>query len=356
MNSTSRKKFRLLIWTVAFCAASGMCGFWYWSVIPPGPLSAGPGSQEDERVVRLTTASLKSPGKAAPALSLDSAPAIRQVLDESLAYRERLAALRSFPSEISPADRNALVAFLRRAGPQDESPWGASLKNEIMNQLCQWDAPGLHELFTAIYEDKNQSNVIRDYAVQHLIEYYRLRIETGDRELQNSELKQVARVLWQAVMETDSSIGGTALMGLSRLSDKAPEFDRERVAAMANQLAGDSGTGPFARTAAVQVCARMNVTDALPAIWQTAQSDGSVALRTSAIAALGIMDQTNAVPWLSDVADSGEDYLKPAATQALRQIALLERQKAKAIQDELDRQKGEELKRQKEARRSAGTL
>jgi hypothetical protein len=68
------------------------------------------------------------------------------------------------------------------------------------------------------------------------------------------------------------------------------------------------------------------------------------------------MDQTNAVPWLSDVADSGEDYLKPAATQALRQIALLERQKAKAIQDELDRQKGEELKRQKEARRSAGTL
>jgi hypothetical protein len=187
-----------------------------------------------------------------------------------------------------------------------------------MNQLCQWDAPGLHELFTAIYEDKNQSNVIRDYAVQHLIEYYRLRIETGDRELQNSELKQVARVLWQAVMETDSSIGGTALM--------------------------------------VQVCARMNVTDALPAIWQTAQSDGSVALRTSAIAALGIMDQTNAVPWLSDVADSGEDYLKPAATQALRQIALLERQKAKAIQDELDRQKGEELKRQKEARRSAGTL
>ncbi len=163
-------------------------------------------------------------------------------------------------------------------------------------------------------------------------------------------------MLWEATQETDSSIGGTALMGLSRLSDKAPEFDRERVAATANRFASDPSVGSFTRTAAIQVCARMNVTDALLVIWQTAQSGETVALQTSAIAALGIMDQTNAVTWLADVANGGVEFLKPAATQAFRQIALIERQKAKALQDELDRQKGEELKQQKEARKRAATL
>ncbi len=96
---------------------------------------------------------------AGPAREETRWPSVRQIPDESLAYKERIAAFRSLPSELAPADRDALVALLIRVAPQDDGPWGASLKNEIMNQLCTWDPPGLRELLTAIYEDRNQSAV-----------------------------------------------------------------------------------------------------------------------------------------------------------------------------------------------------
>ncbi len=164
---------------------------------------------------------------------------LRQVADTTADRDQRLRAVRNLPADLGPAEFDQLFSQLQQPAAQDETPWGLEFKNEIMDKLCAADAPGLAGLLTGIYESKSQNTVIRDYALQHLIEHYQRLAETDSGRIPRGELRELTRVLWDAVKETDSTIAGTALLGLSRLSTKIPDLDPARVGTAASRLAGD---------------------------------------------------------------------------------------------------------------------
>jgi len=264
------------------------------------------------------------------------------VMDSHLRHQERISALKSVSGELSLVDRGGLSEFLRKRDERDNDPWQMALKNSVMDYLCRVGAPGIQSILAEIFRDRTQNPVLRDYALQHLAEYAQHRLESGVGSL---DAQGNVDVLWEAINETDSSIAGTAIMGLYRLSSLDSRFDPERVAQTALTLTQSDTTGDLARTAAIQVCARMNVTGAVPAIRQLAQGGSTIPLQVSSIAALGLLDDQTAAPYLTGIASGNADALKPAAQQALAQLVEYEHARAAEAKEQIKRHQGESWKK-----------
>jgi len=176
----------------------------------------------------------------------------------------------------------ALCEFVRlHPSPQERNLEGLrTLKNDIITVLREQAAPmaGLTELLIGIYDDKAQDPVTRDYAIQHLI----LWCGQGPADAK----RKIHAVLNMAAREK-TSVAGTALLGLHRLSAEDAAFNRDEVRSIALRLASASETEPATRATAVQVCAERGIREALPMIETLAQTSGDMALQLSAIAALG---------------------------------------------------------------------
>jgi len=250
--------------------------------------------------------------------------AVRLIVDEQAEYTLRLAAIHEAFVNFTDADRQALYTFLLQQSPLDGNQSGHVLKNMLMDGLCALNPPpaGLGDVLTGVYQDKNQNVVLRDYAVQHMVSFYKQMEKLPDdgQPARQNDLSKIQGTLWEALNETDSSIAGTALLGLEQLSEEQSGFDRNRITKTALQLADDNGSGELTRITAFQVCARLHVSDALPLLEQAASQGQSVPLRISAIGALGTMGDSQAVPLLNSLLNGPEERLKLPAQQALNQI------------------------------------
>ena len=202
-----------------------------------------------------------------------------------------------------------------------------------MDVLCAMNPPppGLLDLLTQMYHDPGQNVVLRDYAVQHVAAFYQqLEIATDVASQDKSAgLAAARKILWDALAETDSSIAGTALLGLTRLSRESPEaFDPRQIGGLAEQMAGPATSNELTRITAIQVCAQLKVQDALPVIQAAVQNGQTMTVRISAIGALGGLGGAEQIPFLNSMLAGMEDRLKPAAQHALEQITTRQTQLA----------------------------
>jgi hypothetical protein len=247
---------------------------------------------------------------------------VRSIVDAKEQYLKRQSSVAVVTTNLAAVDRQALYAFLLQPDPSDHEQTGQVLKNHLLDRLCELDplTPGLAEVLIQMYHNKNQDLVLRDYAVQHLAAYYeQLEItRQNDPQIQQA----VQDVLWEALGETDSSIAGTALLALTRLSKGRPEFEQNRIRAAALQLAGEGQAGELTRSTALQVAARLGTKAALPILMQVAADGGTLPLRISAIGALGTLGAPEAVSLLNTFLAGPEARFKLPARQALRQIEL----------------------------------
>jgi len=328
-------KNKLLIGTVALCLAGAWAG-WQWSHrgtrVGGIPNPAGAEVQPPEPQSPVTTGRTAPPARS-PAVekAADSvSPVVRDYLDSAVSDPARHAVSRSLPEKPTPADLKALSEFLCREQALDETEFGQGVKNEILDHLCELNPEGLRAMLGGMIEDRALNPVIRDYALQHLMEHWQRLAGSGPDEMSRREREEGIRAMWTAAEETGNSLAGTALLGLSRLSELEAGIDRGQVAAAALRLAADPTTGEAARIAAFQVCGRLQAAGVLPAAWEAARSNGSLPLRISAIGTLGLLAGTDAGPFLRAVEGGEESALKPAATRALREIARREAQRAQA--------------------------
>ena len=247
-------------------------------------------------------------------------------MDVQAAYDRRLAAVEAMVGKKpSDADREGLYAFLRQKSGLDNGQLEQVVKNKLMDVLCAMNPPppGLLDLLTQIYHDPDQNAVLRDYAVQHVAAFYQqLEIATDVNPQEKSAgLAEARKILWDALSETDSSIAGTALLGLTRLSRESPEaFDPRQIAGVAQEMAGAATSGELTRITAIQVCAQLNAQDALPVIQAAVQNGQTMTVRISAIGALGRLGGAEQIPLLNHVLQDAEERLKLPAQQALKQI------------------------------------
>jgi len=250
---------------------------------------------------------------------------VRNIVDSRADSSSRDQAVQSLTGKLSDSDREALFGLLRQHLAEDDQQLGQVFKNDLMNALCTMQPPpdGLRQLLTDIYRDSNQNEVLRDYAVQHLAAFYRqMSMATSmDPTVRNDELQQTQNVLWQALDETSTSIAGTALLGISQLSQQGWQgFDSQKIQDAALRMAQDNSAGELTQITAFQVCANLGVTNALPAILNSVQQPQTESVQISAIAALGQLGNQDQEQLLSSFAQGPDPRLKLPAQHALERI------------------------------------
>lgn len=326
-------KTRNVIVTLTLVVGVGTVIWWVLRDQPATPSSAG--SATEARQARQG-----SPAPSATTPTTDKAPnlmppksttelaripeTVRNIVDLNHNYRERLETTLKLPSNLSSAELDPLFAFLRERYAEDEDQGGHALKNDIMDALTRQEplTPQIVALFAEVYRDRNQHVVVRDYAVQHLSMSYERLIPAQDAKTDGSRpvRAEIAGFLWEALAETDSTIAGTALMGLNRISESTAELDRNRIAAAALKLAGDPTVGDAARISALQVGARLNNPATLPLSLQLLEGETPAGLRLSAIGAIGLLGGQRELPALNRIIEQGSPMLRPAAVAAVGRI------------------------------------
>jgi hypothetical protein len=247
-----------------------------------------------------------------------SSVSVEIILDPNAAFEARLEALDELGSHLSEPDWKKLKDFLLQPDPLDKGQLNQVIKNRLMDVLCAMDPalPDLGEALREIYQDAQQNEVIRDYAVQHLATYYQL----ADGQITPTEEQNIRQTLWEALAETQTSIAGTALLALNRLSGEFPGFDQSLLATQAVSLAADSTAGELTHVSALQVCARMSLANALPVAVQAANSGETVAVKMSAINVIGQDGGAQQIALLKQFLTMNDGRLQMVAQTALQKI------------------------------------
>jgi hypothetical protein len=241
---------------------------------------------------------------------------VRSLLDANAPAR-RFRALNSLGTNLSGDELGVVYAVLL-SKPSDKTKRASQdrvFKNELMNKLRHQESPpaGLTDVLIQIHLDKDQDEVLRDYALQHLAAWH----ERADSSGKN----RIRQTLWSALAETQSSIAGTALLALSRLAGEDPELKPDRIAEAALRLAGSEECGELARITALQVCSRMGKREILPVAMRLAETASSIPLRVSAIAAVADLGGQQAKPFLERLAAESNQPMKQAARLALARLS-----------------------------------
>jgi hypothetical protein len=246
---------------------------------------------------------------------------VKAILNPEVEFSRRMAAVHSLSRNLNSDEMDLLYGFLANRslgkGPERLERW---LRNDVMDKLVQQEIvpEGLADLLVAIYEDRQQDIVMRDYAVQHMPVVY--------EKMSDEEKVSLYKAMWQATEETDSSIAGTALLALLDVagpmnsSGDASLDDHARLAETALRLASDKHCGELPRITAVSVCGRLGIKEALPVVTELAQTAKSIPLRIAAIASLGDLGDTRTETLLRQFAQVTDPRLLPAAESALRRL------------------------------------
>ena len=197
-----------------------------------------------------------------------------------------------------------------------------AIKNDLLEKLIdQKNIPeGLGQYMVDMYRDRSLDVVWRDYCVQHFPRYLEAKYPEGISS-DNSEAKAMRYALWDAVNETESSIAGTALIALEKISKMDPQCDRQKIANQAFAYARDDGCPVPARITAMQLCGVMGQPQILPTAKSVATAASSIPLRMSAIATIGDVGGQGDIGFLENIVKSSDSYyIKNSAQSALKRL------------------------------------
>ena len=173
------------------------------------------------------------------------------------------------------------------------APELASRKNQLMDDLLARDEipAGYAEAMEALYRDRSNDDILRGFAVQHLLLHAETLFRRGSYDPASPESGRVRSTLFEAARESGTSIGGTALLALERLSHMNPDVDRNDLARLSVRYASDSSCHLQTRIAAVQVCGLLRLSEARPILEKlSADPASNTALRLAARHSLSLLD------------------------------------------------------------------
>ncbi len=169
----------------------------------------------------------------------------------------------------------------------------------------------LPERLIAMYNDKTHDIRWRDYCVQHLNKGYALAAPEMREAIRNT--------FWKATGQIDSTIAGTALIALYDNSS-SPAIDKAAVAAKALEIVANPASGNPAKITALQICAQLDVTDAIGHARKLVETAGERPLRMSAIAAIGRLGDNSDRPLLARYAKGADRVVSISAKAALKRL------------------------------------
>jgi hypothetical protein len=237
---------------------------------------------------------------------------LETVFDKDARYEPRIKAVDRLGTHLDGESVAAILGFLHRRVEEDTlAPLQLdAIKNNLCNALMRQDPLpaefGLH--LVAMFYDRSFDMAWRDYCLQFLGRWYPH--AQGDEER-----AAVAKTLWDATLETDAGLAGTALIALGNLTDQ-PGIGRQKVMDAALEIATNVKAADLSRITAIQVCARLEDRRILShARALVGDGKASVPVRVSAVGAIGLLGVPTDIALLEE-AMAGADSRIAVATQA----------------------------------------
>jgi hypothetical protein len=249
--------------------------------------------------------------------TVDQSTAISYIVCSKMRPSQRIQLIDSLGNDLGAKDITSLYEFLKRpTGLQGEDPGVLHfIKNEVFTALRHQSTPpvGLTEVFISISQDARQDTATRDYAVQHLVSWYRGGL------LDSPSARVRIRAALEKLAESHDCVAGTALLGLHHLAPLEPAIHTKDLQRIALAMVRSKDSNSASMTTAIQVCAEEHIKEAVPAMEIWARKQGQTTLQRAAISALGMLGGSKEVALLRDLGRS-DPLLKAVADQALRRL------------------------------------
>ena len=213
-------------------------------------------------------------------------------------YNARIEAAHQLKSNLSAVEIQALYWLLHQNSTNDVEPNSdafAAIKNDVVDALIRQQPvpPDLEKEMVGMFRDHSMDLIWRDYCLQHFSLYYdRVWPEPGAVDIptqtpDDSERRDLFKAYDEALLEKDTGIAGTALLGLYRLSARCPEADAAILGNKALTMAKDESCAAQTRVTAVAICGLTGKSEFLPDARILAQTGDVLPLRLAAIAVIG---------------------------------------------------------------------
>jgi len=310
-------KLKILTLIVIFlCAAGG--GYFLW-------LSSQSRSQNSATA---THQDLKSERDN----EVEQLSSFRFLLDSSDSYEERVAPLRNLKlEELSENDINFLYSALSHHDHMHQEDWWVVL-NEIMDRLGRIeDNP---ERYTAglvgLIRNPEVHPVAKDYALQHLGNYYSPNLDSSGRTVATPEkTAEVLQVFVEAIVNPElsqSSAPGTGVTVLHSMKEAgvsdellAPTID-QLTPWFTSTILGEREVPFSTRVTAINIAGEFKIESLKPVIREyVGTSSISPTIRLNAIAALGSFGDESDLGQLEQIAASSTKF-RYAAQTALKNL------------------------------------
>jgi hypothetical protein len=195
------------------------------------------------------------------------------IADHSVAYAERLAAVKKLGDNLNRDEVGAVYRLLRDVG-EDEA-----IRNDLLVVLEGQKKPVgmLSGTLIRMWSNPKQTPKWRDYCLQHMDRAW---------ELEAAQRKQVEEVLLETA-KGEGTLAETAMLTLQRIgrTDKAV---LEKVGRLAAEAVGDRQADPERAINALQISAEQNPERALLQAREVAADESAkIRLRMSALAVIG---------------------------------------------------------------------
>jgi len=241
-------------------------------------------------------------------------------------YQGRTKAVQGLGKELSRKDLDGIYAFLAARYEDYKGELTLlefeSIRNDTLDALLRQKElpPDLGKKILAMYQDREQNDVWRDYCVQHFAPYAKVKWKDGFGASNDTEWVALTNAYWQATTETKTTIAGTALIGMNSLAGRYPGMSKDQVEGRALQLAEDDTCGDASRVTAFRMCAQLGRKEVLPSARIVSQVGSSIHLRMAAAATVGDLGDKSDLELLQSIAAGTEPRMKPIADAAMKRI------------------------------------
>ena len=172
---------------------------------------------------------------------------------------------RSVPQNLSLSAESAIVEVAEgQTGSATDAAQQASDMNDVMDaMLNRSEIPTDYaETMVALFRDKTQGDVIRDFAVQHIGLYAETLNMRGKYEADSSESATLRDALWDAAEATRTIVAVAAFRALADMAEFDPHIDASRLDSRLATCVADLTASPAARVMAAQLCGERRVVTA----------------------------------------------------------------------------------------------
>jgi len=193
---------------------------------------------------------------------------------------------------ISDDASRELAATLPNKAPMEDLAQTASDKNQVMDELLNQDQipADYGTQMVALFRDKGQDVLTRDFAVQHIGLYAQALQRRGAYDSASAEAHTLRAALDEASTDTKTIIAAAAFRALADMAAFDPNVDVRRLDSRLAACVGDASAAPAARVMAAHLCGERRVTAARATLSSLATSSSTpTPLRLAARHALGVL-------------------------------------------------------------------